>query len=316
MSTSTDLIKAGKKGLFFIISFLCFTEWMSPSSALLVGIIFALTLGSTFEEKSVSTAAGWLLKISVVGLGFGMNFFNAIEVGKYGLVITSISITTSLVLGYYLGKKLKVDNKTTTLISSGTAICGGSAIAAIAPIIDANGRQITVALGIIFILNSIALFIFPWIGELLQLSQTQFGYWSAIAIHDTSSVVGAATIYGNQALEIATSVKLQRALWILPLSLLASFIYQSGKGKVTIPYFIFLFIVATLLNTFVPFISSQSVWIVSLAKKCLILTLFLIGTSLSSDMIRNIGIRPMVKGVLLWIIIAIGSLFIIIHTSI
>lgn len=309
------LSAAGKKAVFIAICIFCFTQWIGPQRALLLGIIAAITLGDVFKKEFIGNIAVWLLKISVVGLGFGMNFNEAIEVGKDGLVFTIISIASTLGFGYYLGKKLKVDNKTTTLISSGTAICGGSAIAVMAPVIDANSRQITVALGIVFVLNSVALFVFPVFGDLLHLSQTQFGYWSAIAIHDTSSVVGAASSYGTQALEIATNVKLQRALWILPLSLLGSMIYKSEQNKIPIPYFIFLFFAATLLNTFVPFISPLSDVIVPLAEKSLVLTLFLIGTGLSIPVIKKIGMRPMINGMLLWLFIAIGSLLMIMKTT-
>lgn len=311
-----DLITAGKKGLFIILSILCFTHWVGPPLALLLGIILAVSLGNIFDKETVSFIASWLLKASVVGLGFGMDFNEAIEVGKDGLVYTVITIVTTLGAGYYLGKKLKVDNKTSILISSGTAICGGSAIAAMAPVIEANSRQISVALGTVFILNSIALFVFPFIGNFFHLSQTQFGYWSAIAIHDTSSVVGAASAYGPKALEIATSVKLQRALWILPLSFVGSLIYKSEKGSFSIPYFIFLFLIATLLNTFMPGISALSGWIVLVAKKGLVLTLFLIGTGLSLPLIKKVGFRPLTKGILLWLLIAIGSLWMIINVPI
>lgn len=300
-----------QKLVFLTIGILCLTPWIGPPLALLLGIIIALVFGNVYDKELINNATSWLLKASVVGLGFGMNFYAAVEVGKDGLLFTVISIAATLSLGYYLGKKLKVDKKTTTLISSGTAICGGSAIAAMTPVIDANNRQVTVALGTVFILNSIALFVFPFVGHALDLSQTQFGYWAAIAIHDTSSVVGAASAYGSEALEIATSVKLERALWILPLSFAASFIYKTGKGNVSIPYFILLFVVAMVLNTFVPFVSSLGEWIVPVAKKCLTLTLFLIGTGLSLKVVKKVGPRPLLKGVLLWIFIAMGSLWMV-----
>jgi len=302
----------GKKALYIALCILCFTDWIGPPLALFLGFLVAVIFGDIYKKERISYIANWLLKISVVGLGFGLNFYETIEVGKDGLIFTIISIVTTLGFGYYLGKKLKVDNKTTALISSGTAICGGSAIAVMAPVIDANSRQITVALGIVFVLNSIALFAFPVFGGLLHLSQVQFGYWSAIAIHDTSSVVGAASSYGTQALEIATNVKLQRALWILPLSFLGSMIYKSEHNSIHVPYFIFLFFAATLLNTFVPFISPLSEVVV---EKSLVLTLFLIGTGLSIPVIKKIGMRPMINGMLLWLFIAIGSLLMIIKTT-
>src|SRR5699024_2353094 len=306
-----QLSTVNKKVIFLILAILCFTPWIGPPLALLLGIAVAILFGNVYDKDKINSATNWLLKASVVGLGFGMNFNAAVEVGKEGLLLTVVSIAATLSLGYYLGKKLKVDGKTTTLISSGTAICGGSAIAAMTPVINADSRQVTVALGTVFILNSVALFVFPFVGHALGLSQTQFGYWAAIAIHDTSSVVGAASAYGSQALDIATSVKLERALWILPLSFLASYVYKSGKGSVSIPYFIFFFVIAMLLNTFVPFVSLLSPWIVPAAKKSLTLTLFLIGTGLSLAVIKKVGMRPLVKGILLWIFIAAGSLWMV-----
>jgi uncharacterized integral membrane protein (TIGR00698 family) len=234
-------------------------------------------------------------------------------VGEKGLFYTIISIGATLILGYFLGKQLKVDKKITALISSGTAICGGSAIAAMSPVIKANDRQISIALGTVFILNSVALFVFPFIGDALNLTQMQFGYWAAIAIHDTSSVVGAASAYGTEALQIATSVKLGRALWILPLSLIGSLVYKSGSSSISIPYFILLFVAAMLLNTFVPAVSNLSTWIVPISKELLTVTLFLIGTGLSLKVIKNVGARPLVKGVLLWIFIAAGALWMILY---
>ena len=306
-----QLSSVHKKIIFLLLAILCLTPWIGPPLALLMGIIVALALGNVYDKKLINRTTSLLLKASVVGLGFGMNFNAAVEVGKEGLLFTVISIAATLILGYFLGKKLNVDGKTTTLISSGTAICGGSAIAAMTPVIDADSRQVTVALGTVFILNSVALFLFPLVGHALDLSQTQFGYWAAIAIHDTSSVVGAASAYGNQALDIATSVKLERALWILPLSFIASYVYKSGTGKVSIPYFILFFVIAMVLNTFVPFVSSLSPWIVPIAKKSLTLTLFLIGTGLSLAVIKEVGMRPLIKGILLWIFIAVGSLWMI-----
>lgn len=307
-----DLTAVGKKGLFIVLSVICLTNWVGPPLALLLGIVLAITIGNVFEKKSIDSISSWLLKASVIGLGFGMNFNEAVEAGRDGLAFTIIFIVSTLGLGYFLAKKLSVDYKTSTLISSGTAICGGSAIAAMAPVINANNRQISAALGTVFILNSIALFIFPVVGDLLHLSQTQFGYWSAIAIHDTSSVVGAAASYGSTALSVATSVKLGRALWILPLTLVASFFYKAKNSKISIPYFIFLFVGATLLNTFVPSISDFTVWIVPMAKQGLTFTLFLIGSGLTIKVVKGVGFRPLIKATILWICITIASLWMII----
>ena len=305
-----------KKIAFLSVGTLCLSPWIGPPLALALGIVVALVAGPVFNKNAVSKVTSFLLKAAVVGLGFGMNFSTAIKVGQEGLLFTVASIAATLSLGYYLGKKLKVDDKTTALIASGTAICGGSAIAAMSPVIDADDRQISTALGTVFVLNSIALFLFPFLGDLIHLTQTQFGYWAAIAIHDTSSVVGAASAYGNEALQIATSVKLERALWILPLSLVGSWVYKSSRGKVTIPYFIFLFIAAMLLNTFVPGLSSLSTWIVPASKKMLTITLFLIGTGLSLSVLKEVGIRPFVKGILLWVFISVGSLWMILSVAV
>ena len=305
-----------KKMIFLAVGGLCLSPWVGPPLALGLGILVALLAGPVFDKEIIHKITNVLLKSAVVGLGFGMNFNTAIKVGREGLLFTIVSIAATLGFGYYLGKKLRIDNKTTTLITSGTAICGGSAIAAMSPVIDANDRQISTALGTVFVLNSVALFLFPLLGDILHLTQAQFGYWSAIAIHDTSSVVGAASAYGNQALQIATSVKLERALWILPLSLVGSWVYNSSKGSAVIPYFIFLFIAAMLVNTFVPGMSPLSSWIVPASKKMLTVTLFLIGTGLSLPVLKEVGFRPLLKGILLWIFIAAGSLWMILSVAV
>ena len=305
-----------KKMIFLAVGGLCLSPWVGPPLALGLGILVALLAGPVFDKEIIHKITNVLLKSAVVGLGFGMNFNTAIKVGREGLLFTIVSIAATLGFGYYLGKKLRIDNKTTTLITSGTAICGGSAIAAMSPVIDANDRQISTALGTVFVLNSVALFLFPLLGDILHLTQAQFGYWSAIAIHDTSSVVGSASAYGNQALQIATSVKLERALWILPLSLVGSWVYKSSKGSAVIPYFIFLFIAAMLVNTFVPGMSPLSSWIVPASKKMLTVTLFLIGTGLSLPVLKEVGFRPLLKGILLWIFIAAGSLWMILSVAV
>ncbi len=303
-----------KETLFIVPVLFCLTPWVGPPAALLLGIVVALTLGEPFNKKYISQTTHWLLKAAVVGLGFGMNFFAAIKIGETGLTFSLISILSTLALGFFLGKWLSIDKKTTTLISSGTAICGGSAIAAISPIIKADSHQMSIALGTVFILNSVALIVFPPIGHIIHLSQKQFGYWAGIAIHDTSSVVGAASAYGTQALQVATSVKLARALWIIPLSLAASLVYNDGWKGISIPYFILLFIGAMLLNTFVPSIHKLSIWIEPVAEKGLTITLFLIGSGLTLNVLKKVGIKPLVKGVLLWLFIAGSSLWVILST--
>lgn len=294
--------------VIFLLAFVfCLTPLITPPVALLMGLIIAQFVGHPYLHLN-HKATHLLLQISVVGLGFGMNVTNAIHAGSQGLLLTVASITGTLFFGYLFGKLLKIDRKTSYLIAAGTAICGGSAIAAISPVIKAEEKQISVALGTIFILNSLALFIFPFVGHLLNLTQTQFGLWSAIAIHDTSSVVGAASKYGATALQVATTVKLARALWIIPLSLLSSF----DKKKVKIPLFIGFFIIAMVLNSYVPFVQKYGHYVVDLSRAGLTLTLFLIGCGLNAKVLRAVGIRPFVQGMLLWVIIAGAALWSII----
>ncbi len=254
-------------------------------------------------------ATNWLLKVSVVGLGFGMNVFAAMKAGKEGVMFTVASIVGVLILGYILGKVFKIGDKTSYLISAGTAICGGSAIAALSPVMKAEEKDISVSLGIVFVLNSIALFLFPMVGHALGLTQSQFGMWCAIAIHDTSSVVGAASKYGTEALQIATTVKLARALWIVPLAFGTAFLFKSDRCKVQLPYFIGLFILAMLANTYLPFMAALSPYLVSIAKSGLTLTLFLIGSGLSFKVVRVVGVKPFLQGLILWLAISAASLW-------
>jgi uncharacterized integral membrane protein (TIGR00698 family) len=293
--------------IFMIFVVLCLTPWMSPPMALLLGLIVAQFIGHPFlhlNQKATST----LLQFSVVGLGFGMNVTSALQAGREGLVFTIFSIAGTLLLGIILGKLFRIERKTSYLISAGTAICGGSAIAAISPIIDAEEKQISVALGTIFILNAVALFIFPLIGHSLHLSETQFGIWCALAIHDTSSVVGAASKYGPHALEVATTVKLARALWIIPVALFTTLLFKSKNSKIKIPYFIALFIVAMLLNTYVPAVHAIADYCTLIGKTGLTLTLFLIGAGLSRKVLTSVGFKPMIQGIILWIVISVSAL--------
>ena len=286
--------------------------WCTPPVMLFLGLAYALICGQGYP--SLKKMSKMLLQYSVVGLGFGMNLHESLASGKEGMTFTIISVIGTLAIGMLIGRKLlKVDRETSYLISSGTAICGGSAIAAVGPVIKAKPANMSVALAVVFVLNAIALFIFPSIGHWLDLSQQQFGTWAAIAIHDTSSVVGAGAAYGEEALEIATTIKLTRALWIIPLALATSFIFKSKDSKIAIPWFILYFIIAILLNTFI-FDSVPQVGIVvsGIARRFLTLTMFFIGASLSMDVLRAVGIRPLIQGVLLWIIISVGSLLCIV----
>ncbi|MFH7001476.1 YeiH family protein [Flavobacterium bizetiae] len=292
-----------QQAIFALIIVLCLLSIISPPIALLLGVVMVNVFGNPFIAFN-HIAITYLLQFSVIGLGFGMNATAAISAGKEGFLLTIFSIFSTLILGTFLGKWLKTDKKTSHLISCGTAICGGSAIAAISPVIKSNENQTSIALGVIFILNSIALFVFPFIGHQLDLSQKEFGLWCAIAIHDTSSVVGAANKYGAEALQIATTVKLARALWIIPISLLTAFIFKNKSQKIKIPYFIGLFILAMLFNSYVPQTAIVSPYIVNIAKIGLTITLFLIGATLNINTLKAVGVKPLFQGVLLWIFIA------------
>ena len=296
-----------KKIVFFVLLAICLLPFVNAPIALVIGVVLANTIGNPFREFS-ARAVKWLLQISIVGLGFGMNFYSAVHAGKEGLFFTIATIVMVLSVGWLLGKLLKIDPKTSYLVLSGTAICGGSAIAAVAPIIEADSKQISVALGTVFILNAVALLIFPYIGHYFELSQYQFGLWSAIAIHDTSSVVGAASAYGAEALEAATTIKLGRALWIIPLSLFTVYLSKKTDAKIKWPYFIGLFVLAMIVATMLPAYTTVYSWIVIAAKKALIVTLFLIGSGLSFHVIRSVGSKTFVQGLLLWIIISTVSL--------
>ena len=284
---------------------LCFFPVVSPPIALFLGIIFVNIFGQVFNADKIIKI---VLQVSIVGLGFGINLKQALQAGSEGFLFTVFSITLIVVLGIALGYIFRIDKIITQLISFGTAICGGSAIAAIAPILKADGKQTSVSLGIIFLLNALALFIFPEIGQYFHLSQNQFGIWSAIAIHDTSSVVGAASKYGHEALQTATTVKLARALWIIPISFMLSFLNKSG-GKVKIPYFIGFFILAILVNSYFPAIKDVASYVVDFSKSSLKVALFLIGTGLSFQNLKNIGIKPLLLGIILWVVISVISLF-------
>ena len=301
-----------QKIVFLLLLLVCTFNSISPPIALLLGLVVANLSGHPFLPFN-HIAIRYLLQISVVGLGFGMNVNNALAIGSNSFFFTIASIVMTIVLGVLLGKWLAIDKKTSHLIACGTAICGGSAIAAIAPIIKSDEKQTSVALGVIFILNSIALFLFPVIGHWLNLTQQDFGLWCAIAIHDTSSVVGAANKYGPEALQIATTVKLARALWIIPVALITTFVFKTKSSNIKIPYFIGLFVLAMLLNTYIPQVSIFSSSIVFIAKVGLTITLFLIGSGLNFNTLRSVGLKPLFQGVLLWMFIAIVSLTAIIY---
>jgi uncharacterized integral membrane protein (TIGR00698 family) len=299
------------KNVFFVGLILAASGFVSPPFALLGGLIYGLTLVHPYHVES-KRLAKFLLQASVVGLGFGMNLHEVMQAGRSGFVYTAISITGAMLLGLGLGYLIHVGKTPAFLISAGTAICGGSAIAAVGPIADASEEEMAVSLGAVFILNSVALFLFPAIGYALHMSQTQFGLWSALAIHDTSSVVGATAKYGATALAVGTTIKLARALWIVPLSIVTAITLKS-KAKIQWPWFILFFCLAALLNTllpaFVPFFGALN----HLGKIGLTVTLFLIGTGLNKETLKSVGVRPLLQGLALWIIVGTSTLALILH---
>jgi uncharacterized integral membrane protein (TIGR00698 family) len=282
------------------------TPWASPPLALALGLALGLAFGNPFrsQTKRVTTT---LLQASVVGLGFGMNLHQVLRAGRSGFVYTAIGICFSLALGMMFARALSVKPTAGFLIATGTAICGGSAIAAVGPVAGANDEEMSVALGTVFILNSVALLTFPWLGAALHLSQTQFGLWAALAIHDTSSVVGAAAKYGALALAVGTTVKLARALWIVPMCLGTAAVKRS-RARVHWPWFIGLFLLAAVANSFAPAGASLFHILYRLGIVGLTATLFLIGSSVSRDTLKNVGPRPLLQGVLLWAVVAVTSL--------
>lgn len=299
-----------RKILFFLLVVFCISPFASSPVALALGIAFTIIIGNPYEQK-VHKYIHLLLQISIVGLGFGLQLDEAMKAGRDGITLTIMSITTVMVLGYFLGKFLKIERPLSYLISVGTAICGGSAIAAVTPIIKPTTKQMSLALAIVFTLNSVALFIYPAIGHLLNMTQEQFGLWCAIGIHDTSSVVGAANKYGDIALKVATTVKLSRALWIIPMSLLTMVLFKTKGAKIKIPWFIGYFIIAILLHTYFPIFEGFSHIATTAAKSGLNLTLFFIGSTISIQTLKTISWKPLFLAVVLWIIVSIGSLLII-----
>lgn len=288
------------------------SSWVTPPVALFLGLAFALTCGQAFPVFN-KKASKYLLQYAVVGLGFGMDLHASLASGKEGMEFTVLSVAGTLLIGWFIGRKcMKINRNTSYLISSGTAICGGSAIAAVGPVLKAKDSEMSVALGTIFILNAIALFLFPAVGHAIGMSQEDFGTWAAIAIHDTSSVVGAGAAYGEEALRIATTIKLTRALWIIPVALITSFIFKSKGQRISIPWFIFFFILAMLLNTYLLDSSETGIAIGNaingFARKILTITLFFIGASLSRDVLKSVGARPLLQGILLWAAISFSTL--------
>lgn len=305
------LENAGK--LFFIIAGLIIIIFqISPSFSLIIGICWAMFLGSPFP-KTMKTLIKYLLQVSIIGLGFGMNFIKVVEAGREGFVFTLLTIGSAIALGFIIGRLLKVERIISYLISVGTAICGGSAIAAISQVIEADENDVSVSIGTVFILNAVALFIFPVIGHYFDMSEEQFGTWAAIAIHDTSSVVGAASVFGNESLFVATTIKLARALWIIPLALITSIIFRKQSRASAFPWFILLFVVASLINTYFSIPAAVTEDIMSVAKTGFSLTLFMIGLSITPSKLWTVGYKPLLQGIILWLAIMVFSLLIVLN---
>ena len=294
------------KVLFALGLFFCLTPWASPPLTLLAGLIFGAISTHPYKAES-RVLSKVLLQSAVVGLGFGMNLQEVIRAGRSGFLYTALGIGFAMIVGMALGRVLSVRRRAAFLISTGTAICGGSAIAAVGPIVGANEDEMSVSLGTIFLLNSIALLTFPSIGLMLKLSQSQFGLWAALAIHDTSSVVGASAKYGAVALAVGTTVKLARALWIVPLSIGTAAVKHS-KTRIQWPWFILFFCLAAVANTYFHHGAVAYKFLSNAGKLMLVITLFLIGASLSPAALRKVGPRPLLQGVLLWIVVAVTSL--------
>ncbi len=294
------------KVLFALGLFFCLTPWATPPLALLAGLIFGAISTHPYKDES-RTLSRILLQSAVVGLGFGMNLHQVLHAGASGFMYTALGIAFAMAVGTLLGKWLAVRPRAAFLISTGTAICGGSAIAAVGPITGATEDEMSVSLGTIFVLNSVALLTFPTIGLWLKLSQTQFGLWAALAIHDTSSVVGASAKYGAIALAVGTTVKLARALWIVPLSV-ATAAVKGSKTRIQWPWFILFFCLAAVANTYFFPGARAYQFLSSAGKLMLVITLFLIGASLSPATLRRVGPRPLLQGILLWIVVAVASL--------
>ncbi|MBF0649390.1 putative sulfate exporter family transporter [Dysgonomonas sp. GY75] len=292
--------------LYYIIPICCLFPFFSAPLALFIGILLAIFYKGE-EVVKTGKLTKYLLQASIVCMGFSMSVHDVVQTGKTGFMITVVSVAVTMVCGIILGRFLQVQKNTTMLISGGTAICGGSAIAAIAPVLGAKNNEISFSLAVIFVLNAVGLFIFPVIGHLLEMDQTHFGYWAAIAIHDTSSVVGACSAYGEQALQVGTTVKLTRTLWIIPLALCIAFFNKNKASKINIPWFIFLFVVAIIIGNYIPGMAETNDHLSWLGKKGMMISLFFIGTSINMKEVKETGVNTFLLGIILWIIIAVLS---------
>ncbi len=299
------------KFLIPILALLCLWPAVSSGVALISGVAVAVLFGNPFQS-ALKPWTSRLLSASIVGLGAGMNLITVAKVGVQGLAYTVGSLATVFLLGWLFQKILRTPRDTSILITVGTAICGGSAIAAVAPVLRAKSHEISVALGIVFLLNAVSLFVFPPLGHAFGLTQHQFGLWCALAIHDTSSVVGASMTYGAQALEVATTTKLARALWIVPVTLAIGALFKprfekghhDSQPNAKRPWFILGFLMMAAVVTFVPATQGAGHIVENIAKRTLVLTLFLIGLGLTRETLRSVGFKPFLQGTLLWVITA------------
>jgi uncharacterized integral membrane protein (TIGR00698 family) len=301
-----------RRVVFFVLAGAALLPFVPTWAALLAGLVFGLTLENPYPAQT-KQAQTWLLQASVVGLGAAMNLAVVLKVGLTGLGQTLVAITATLAVSVALSKVLRTERITSLLIGVGTAICGGSAIAAVAPAIGAKSHQTSVALAVVFLLNALALVVFPPIGHALSMEPAAFGLWSALAVHDTSSVVGASMQYGEVALQVGTTVKLTRALWIVPLTLvLARFVKSEDGAKSTKkPWFILGFLAVAALVTWVPALAEPGLVVARVARQVLVLTLFLIGTSVTRNALKSVGVRPLVLGVVLWLLVSVTTLWLI-----
>lgn len=288
----------------------CLFPFINASVALLLGIVLAIIFRNR-EKENFQGHSGTILKTSIVLIGFGMNLDTALSTSTFGLGLTFFTVSLTILFGLLIGKTLKMNKNTTILIAAGTAICGGSAIAAISPVIQAKSQQMSFALVVVFLLNAIALLMFPLIGEFLQMNEELFGRWAGVAIHDTSSVVGAASAYGSEALEVATTIKLTRTLWIIPVTLLLSYFHKEGKVKPRVPWFIVFFVLAMVMVYLFPRWSDLYQLLNTIGRRGLVIALFLIGSTFNASGIRQAGVRPFVLGILLWILIGVSSLVVL-----
>ena len=310
-SSNNKLLQQLPNILLILLTILCVIGYLKASYALAAGLIWGWFF-SGFHKLPLGSWASLLLKIAIVLLGFTLPFGDLVSNAGDSFWLTIAVISSAIIVGLLIGKLFKLDNHQSWLISSGTAICGGSAIAAVGSSIKANHQQMVVSLAIVFLLNAVALFIYPAIGHWLELSQQQFGVWAALGIHDTSSVVGAAAVYGEESLDIATTTKLARALWIIPVAIIASMAVSSGKFKLTIPLFIVFFLLASSIGSFVDF-GSLSPHIKSAAKNLFALSLLWMGTSLNKQAIKNIPVKAMLLGIILWVMLSIATLIVVIN---